>query len=70
MSEIENITIEEGFDKLNDIIGKMEDGEVSLDESFKLYNEGINLVKICNDKIDFVEKQIKLLEKDGEDDVF
>jgi exodeoxyribonuclease VII small subunit len=70
MSEFENISIEEGFDKLNDIIGKMEDGEVSLDESFKLYNEGINLVKICNDKIDFVEKQIKLLEKDGEDDVF
>ena len=68
MSDIENITIEEGFDKLNDIIGKMEEQDVTLEDSFKLYNEGINLIKICNEKIDYVEKQIKIIGKDGEED--
>ncbi|MBE5958048.1 MAG: exodeoxyribonuclease VII small subunit [Lachnospiraceae bacterium] len=68
MSDFENITIEDGFDKLNTIINQMEDGEVSLEESFKLYNEGIKLIKACNDKIDYVEKQIKLIGKDGEED--
>ena len=67
MSNIEEMTIEDGFDKLNNIIERMEDGEVSLEESFELYNEGVKLIKACNDKIDYVEKQIKLIGKDGEE---
>lgn len=58
----ENITIEEGFEKLEEIINQMEQDEVSLESSFALYQQGIALVKVCNEKIDLVEKQIKLVE--------
>lgn len=62
MSDKEKFTIEEGFSSLEEIISKMEADDVSLEESFELYNKGIKLVKECNDKIDLVEKQIKLIE--------
>ena len=60
------ITLEESFDKLEEIISRLEDGQVSLDESFKLYNEGIKHVKNCNSQLDKVEKQIIILNEDGE----
>lgn len=62
MSDNNKITIEEGFEKLEQIIRQMEEDEVSLEQSFELYNEGLKLVKECNDKIDMVEKKIKLVE--------
>lgn len=62
MSDKEKITIEEGFGKLEEIINQMEQEEVSLEDSFELYNQGIKLVKECNEKIDLVEKQIKIIE--------
>lgn len=62
MNDKDTMTIEEGFSLLEELIGKMEEPEVSLEESFALYNKGIKLVKECNDKIDYVEKQIKLIE--------
>lgn len=66
MSDKEKMTIEESFAKLEEIIGKMEQGEVSLEDSFALYHQGIQLVKECNEKIDLVEKQIKLVEGNEE----
>lgn len=62
MNDKEKMTIEEGFDKLEGIIRQMEQDEVSLEDSFVLYQQGIELVKECNEKIDLVEKQIKLVE--------
>ena len=50
--------LEETFDKIETIIQSMEEGELSLEESFKLYHEGIKLVKKCNSQLDKVEKQI------------
>lgn len=62
MSENKKITIEENFEKIEQIISRMEKEEVSLEQSFELYHQGLQLVKECNDKIDMVEKQIKLVE--------
>lgn len=62
MSDKEKMTIEESFAKLEEIIGQMEQDEVSLEASFDLYNQGVKIVKECNEKIDTVEKQIKLIE--------
>ena len=58
-------SLEESFDKLEEIIGKLENGQVSLDESFKLYNEGIKYVKNCNQQLDKVEKQIVIMNENG-----
>lgn len=58
-------SIEETFQELEEIIGKLERGESSLEESFTLYEAGMKLVKNCNDKIDKVEKQILVLSEEG-----
>ncbi len=55
-------SLEKSFDELNDIIIKMDSGDCSLEESFKLYEKGMKLVKQCNDKIDKVEKKISIIE--------
>ncbi|SEW45349.1 exodeoxyribonuclease VII small subunit [[Clostridium] fimetarium] len=62
------ITLEESFGSLEKIIDNLENGQLSLDESFKMYNEGIKLIKNCNIQLDKVEKQIIILDKSGEHD--
>lgn len=54
-------TLEEAFGSLDEIIEKMEDSELSLDESFTLYSKGIELLKFCNEKIEKIETDIKLV---------
>lgn len=60
MKEKEN-NLEKSFLELNEIIKKLESEEISLEDSFSLYQEGIKLLKSCNDSIDKVEKQLIVL---------
>ena len=62
--------LEEMFEGLDMIVEKLETGDTSLEESFRLYQEGMNMLKSCNDKIDKVEKQVLILEENGELDEF
>lgn len=57
----EEKTLEASFLELNEIISKLEIEEVSLEDSFSLYQEGMKLLKVCNDSIDKVEKQLIIL---------
>lgn len=59
------ITIEEGIKEIEEILEKMEDG-IALEESFKLYEKGINLLKGVNEQIDAVEKKVLKLSEMGE----
>lgn len=61
-------TLEDSFKELESIITKLEDSDTSLDDSFKLYNQGVQLLKGCNDSIDKIEKKIILLNENGESD--
>lgn len=58
--------LEDGLQKIEEIISKMDNDSISLEESFQLYNTGIKLCKQCNDKIDKVEKQLEII--GGEED--
>ena len=58
--------LEELFQSLDDVVEKLEEGETSLEESFRLYQKGMEMLKSCNDKIDAVEKQVLILEENGE----
>ena len=58
----ESKSIEKNFEELGKIIEMMDNDEVSLEDSFKLYEKGMKLVKQCNDKIDKVEKKINIIE--------
>ena len=58
--------LEESFDKLNKIMEELEKPEISLEDSFALYQEGMKLLKACNDSIDKVEKDLIILSESGE----
>ncbi len=60
------ITLEESFDQLDEIIQELQNGELSLEQSFKKYEEGMKLVKNCNDAIDKVEKKLVVIDSEEE----
>jgi exodeoxyribonuclease VII small subunit len=60
------IKLEEAFEKLNNVLVELEKSEVSLEDSFTLYQEGMKLLKSCNDSIDKVEKKLIILSENGE----
>ena len=60
------ITLEEAFLRLDEIIGKLENRDTTLEDSFAGYQEGMELLKICNQRIDTVEKKILALNEDEE----
>ena len=59
--------IEENFKELDEILEKMQDEDVSLDESFEMYKKGIEIVKDSNEQIEKIEKQIEVLEENTEE---
>lgn len=59
-------TLEEMFIDLETVIGKMESTDITLEQSFELYNQGMDLLKRCNKAIDKVEKKVLVLDEDGE----
>lgn len=61
------LTLEESFEQLDDIIGLLQGGDMTLEDSFKKYEEGMKLIKNCNDAIDKVEKKLIVLENGPEE---
>ena len=61
------LTIEETFARLEEVLRQMEESDCSLEDSFRHYEEGMKLVKACHDKIDRVEKRIQVLGGEGEE---
>ena len=70
MSEKKKENLEEMFKDLEELIGKMENEEISLEQTFDLYNNGMELLKKCNLSIDEVEKKVLVLDENGETDEF
>ncbi len=62
------ISIEEALKRLDELTVELAKNDISLDESFRLYNEGLKLVKTCNDQLDKVEKKIIILEEEDADE--
>lgn len=57
---------ERALDELEKLVERMEEGELGLEESLKLYERGIELSKACQKALDAAEKRIRILsEKDG-----
>ncbi|MGI6071013.1 MAG: exodeoxyribonuclease VII small subunit [Blautia sp.] len=61
----ENRSIEESFEALDEMLEKLEDRETTLEESFTVYQQGMELLKYCNEKIDMVEKKMLQMDEDG-----
>lgn len=60
------MSLEECFEGLDEIISELQSGELSLEDSFKKYEDGMKLIKKCNDTIDKVEKKLVVVENDEE----
>ena len=69
MSEenISEISFEKAMAELEEVINKLEHGEVPLEDSIKLYERGAELKKICEAKLKEAEQKVKniTLDKDG-----
>ena len=61
----ETYRIEETFTRIDELIEKLESPEIGLEDSFQAYEEGMKLLKACNDQIDRVEKKVLALSGDG-----
>ncbi len=55
------LTFEQSMSRLEEIVGKLEQGECGLDESLKLFEEGAKLAASCNQMLDQAEQKVDLL---------
>ncbi len=70
MSRGKKESIESKFEALDKIVEKLSDEELSLEESFSAFEQGMKLVKECNESIDQVEKQVRVINGEGGTDEF
>ena len=58
--------LEENFELLEELLGTLEEEDISLEDAFGAYSKGMEILKVCNAQIDRVEKQVLKLNEDGE----
>lgn len=73
MSNVENkteiaeeLTLEETFGLLEEKLELLESGDISLEDSFKVYKTGMELLQQCHKKIDYVEKKVLQINEAGD----
>ena len=64
------LTLEEVFARLEEVTRMLEDEDISLEQSFAVYQKGMELLKYCNESIDKVEKKVLVLNGEGKLDEF
>lgn len=60
------LKLEEALDQIDALLNQMGDKDVSLEETFRLYQEGMRLLKNCSEQIDRVEKQMIQIDEEGQ----
>ena len=61
-------SFEEQIVKLEETVRKLERGDISLDESLALFEEGVKLTKDCQEQLNKAEKKVKILINGEEED--
>jgi exodeoxyribonuclease VII small subunit len=54
---------EESLKKLETIVSKLEDGDLALEDSLKLFEEGVGLSAVCKQELDAAEGKVQMLMK-------
>ena len=67
MNEREELSFEEGFRRLEEVVDRLSSEEVSLKESFRLYEEGAKLIQFCSKLLTEFEGKVKQLSKNQGD---
>ncbi|MYL33526.1 exodeoxyribonuclease VII small subunit [Pontibacillus yanchengensis] len=69
--QVEEVSFEDAMKKLENIVEKLEEGDVPLEKAITYYQEGMKLSKLCNDKLVNVEKQMQeIMNEQGEFESF
>jgi len=67
MSEkVESLSLEQAMDELEEIAGRMEQGNITMDETMQLYERGMALAKHCRYKLDAYQLRISVLQNGEE----
>jgi len=66
MSEQAELSFEQAMKQLEDIVEKLEAGDVPLEKAIDYYQEGMQLSKLCNDKlVNVQDKMVKIMNEQG-----
>lgn len=57
----EKMSFEAAIARLEEIVRALESGDTPLDTALSLFEEGVSLVKLCNEKLDGAEQKIRML---------
>lgn len=68
--ERDDLSLEEAFEQIEEVISHLETEEITLEQSFLEYNRGMKLLQHCNEKIDRVEKKVLQINDNGGLDEF
>ncbi len=71
MAKKEEVTFEQAMEELEKIVEQLEEGDVPLEAAITIYKQGMDLSKLCHQKLKTVEDQLtQILKEDGELDSF
>ncbi len=59
------MTLEDNMKALDEVICMLEKGDLTLEQAFEKYREGMELLLKCNNSVDKVEKELQILESEG-----
>ena len=65
MSSENKVSLEARFEHIEEIIDRMETGDITLDKSFDLYKKGLEEIKAANEMLDAIEKAMLVMNEDG-----
>lgn len=60
-----DVKFEDALKRLEEIVGKLEEGELELEKSIALFEEGVGMAKACQKKLDEAEKKVEKLTRDS-----
>jgi exodeoxyribonuclease VII small subunit len=61
MEEIADLTFEQAFQQLEEVVRQLESGELPLEQSLALFERGMALAKLCENKLDEAEQKVHQL---------
>jgi len=63
------MSFEKGIDRLELIVGQLDQNDIPLDQALACFQEGVELVRHCNSLLDSAEAKVRILSEDGRDEV-
>ncbi len=61
----QELSFEQAIDKLEMVVQQLESGDVPIEKAIELFQQGMELAKVCGGKLDQIERKIEVLMEDG-----